>query len=433
MKTVLSRMMEEFRTWDLPSLTDRPLYFPEVHGKATVITGMRRTGKTSFAYQKMNQLLKDGIARDRILYLNFDDDRLVRFKLEDCQTILDVYYGEFPDNRDQLCYFFFDEIQRVKGWESFIRRLIDREKVQIVLTGSSSTLLSKEIATTMRGRAIRSVIYPFSFEEFLIHHKIFDTLPERLSDRDISKLRNALTHYFTIGGFPEVQDVDARALHLILQEYIDLVMFNDVVERHKVSNVQVLRFLLDAVFNNPAQKFSVNNFYTEMREQLKLKCAQSDLYDFLGFFEDAYIFFRVYIHSKSTKKRQVNPSKIYLIDVGLDRVAATDPDANKGHLLENMVCLQLLREGWQLEYYVTKRGGKEVDFYAYHPEAKAKKLIQVSYDIASKDTFEREMDALVIAGNETGITDRVIVTWDDEKTLDNGVKIVPAWLFLLGR
>ena len=433
MKIILSRMMEEFRTWVLPSLTDRQIYIPEVPGKVTVITGMRRTGKTFVSYQKMHQLLQRGISRDRILYLNFDDDRLLRFKQEDFQTVLDVYFGEFPGNRDQLCYFFFDEIQRVSGWENFIRRLIDREKVQITLTGSSSTLFSKEIASTMRGRSVRSVIYPYSFEEFLLHHKIFAAIPERFSDRDLSKLRNALTHYFTVGGFPEVQNVDARTLHLILQEYIDLVLFNDVVERHKVSNVPVLRFLMDAIFNNPAQKFSVNNFYKEMREQLKLKCAQADLYDFLGYFEDASLLFRVSLHSKSAKKRQINPSKVYLIDVGLDRVAVTDPDANRGHLLENMVCLHLLREGWKLGYYVTEKGGKEVDFYAYHPESKTKKLVQVSYDIAAKETFQRELDALVSAGIELGITDRTIVTWDDEKMLDNGVRIAPAWLFLLGR
>ena len=156
-------------------------------------------------------------------------------------------------------------------------------------------------------------------------------------------------------------------------------------------------------------------------------------YDFLGYFEDAYLLFRVSLHSKSAKKRQINPSKVYLIDLGLDRVAATDPDANRGHLLENMVCLHLLREGWKLGYYVTEKGGKEVDFYAYHPESKTKKLVQVSYDIAAKETFQRELDALVSAGIELGITDRTIVTWDDEKMLDNGVRIAPAWLFLLGR
>ena len=170
-----------------------------------------------------------------------------------------------------------------------------------------------------------------------------------------------------------------------------------------------------------------------MRAQLKLKCAQADLYDFLGYFADAYLLFRVSLHSKSAKKRQVNPSKVYLIDVGLDRVAAADPDANKGHLLENMVCLHLFREGWKLGYYVTAKGGKEVDFYAYHPESKIRKLVQVSHDIGAKETFQREIDALLVAGDELGISDRTIVTWNDERTLDNGIRIAPAWMFLLGR
>ena len=299
MKRILSRMMEEFRTWELPELAARDAYFPIVRGKATVITGMRRTGKTSLCYQKMKELLAGGVSRDRILHLNFDDDRLMRFTAGDFQTILDVYYSEFPQNRDCLCYFFLDEIQNVPGWEHFVRRLIDREKVQVVLTGSSSKLLSDEIATCMRGRSVRGVVYPFSFAEFLLADGVFETLPTRLSDRDISLLRNALRRYFTIGGFPEVQSVDERTRYAILQEYIDLVIFDDVVERHQVSNVQVLRHLLDTVLNNPSQKFSVSNFHKEMKGQLKLKCSLSDLYDFLKYMEDAYILFRLKLHSRS--------------------------------------------------------------------------------------------------------------------------------------
>ncbi len=432
MKTVLARMMEEFRTWDLPALTSRPLHFPEVSGKATVITGMRRTGKTTFAYQQILRLLKQGVPRDRILYLNFDDDRLRRFTLDHAQSILDVYYSDFPENRNELCYFFFDEIQKVAGWESFVRRLIDREKVQVILTGSSSTLLSKEIATTMRGRAVRSVLYPFSYKEFLLHNAIFKALPKRLSDKDISKLRNAMSLYFTTGGFPEVQNKDTRTRYLILQEYIDLVILLDIVERYKVSNVPVLRLLLDTLFNNPSQKFSIKNFHIEMRDQLGFKCARTDLYNFLEYLEEAYILSRVYLHSKSVKKRQVNPSKIYLIDPGLIHVASTDPEANKGHILENIVYLHLLREGWSVEYYVTQKGNKEVDFYAYHPERKERKLIQVSYEMNVKETFNRELDALLLAREETGIETCEIITWDDERTLESGIKICPIWLFLLG-
>ncbi|MBQ7649442.1 MAG: ATP-binding protein [Victivallales bacterium] len=432
MKRILSRIMEEFRTWELPELAYRDAFFPIVKGKATVITGMRRTGKTSLCYQKMKELLAGGVPRDRILHLNFDDDRLMRFTADDFQTILDVYYSEFPQNRDFLCYFFLDEIQNVPGWEHFVRRLIDREKVQVILTGSSSKLLSNEIATSMRGRSVRGVVYPFSFAEFLLADGVFETPPTRLSDRDISLLRNALRRYFTIGGFPEVQSVDERTRHAILQEYIDLVIIDDVVERHEVSNVQVLRHLLDTVLNNPSQKFSVSNFHKEMKDQLKLKCSLSDLYDFLKYLEDAYILFRLKLHSRSVKKAQVNPAKVYPIDMGLVRAVSRDPDANRGHLLENMAFLQMLREGWKMGYVVTEKGGHEVDFYATHPIDKRKRLVQVSYEMPSTETLKREVEALTQAGEELGVDERLIVTWDDEGELDGGISVVPAWRFLLG-
>ncbi len=432
MKKTLARIMEEFRSWELPQLTHRDAFFPIVKGKATVITGMRRTGKTSLCYQKMKELTDSGIPRDRILYLNFDDDRLMSFTSDDFQTILDVYYGDFPLNRDNLCYFFLDEIQNVSGWEHFIRRLIDRENIQVILTGSSSKLLSSEIATCMRGRSVRAVVYPFSFAEFLQAEGVFESLPPRLSDRDISLLRNALKKYFITGGFPEVQATDTRTRYAILQEYIDLVMFDDVVERYNVSNVQVLRHLLDSVLNNPSQKFSVSNFHKEMQAQLKLKCSLADLYDFIKYLEDAYILFRLSLHSRSVKKVQVNPAKIYPIDMGLVRAASRDPDANCGHLLENMVFLQMQREGWKMGYVVTEKGGHEVDFYAHHPIDKRTRLVQVSYEMPSRETLAREVRALTQAGEELGVTERLIVTWDDEADLDGDISVIPVWKFLLG-
>ena len=432
MKRVLSRIMEEFRSWELPRLAPRDAFFPIVPGKATVITGMRRSGKTSLCYQKMGELVAQGVSRDRIVYLNFDDDRLMRFTSDDFQSILDVYYGEFPQNCDCLCYFFLDEIQNVPGWEHFVRRLIDREKVQVILTGSSSKLLSSEIATCMRGRAVRSVVYPYSFGEFLLSEGTFRELPKRLSDHQIALLRGALRRYFTVGGFPEVQGVDDRTRFAILQEYINLVMFDDVVERYNVSNVQVLRHLMDMVLNNPSQKFSVSGFHKEMQGQLGLKCGLSTLYDFLKYLEDAYLLFPLRLYTRSVKKAQVNPAKIYLIDMGLVRAASRDPDANRGHLLENMVFLQMRREGWEMGYVVTDKGNYEVDFYAMHPVNKRRRLVQVSYEMPSAETLEREVRALMQAGEELNVQEKIIVTWDDDAELDSGISVIPAWRFLLG-
>lgn len=138
-----------FQERKLPALIARQKKFVQIPGKANVVIGMRRTGKTCFCYQKMQGLMAEGVPRTQMLYLNFEDDRLLGFTIHDFQTILDVYYGKYPQHHDVQCHFFFDEIQRIAQWELFIRRLLDTETVQIYLTDSSSKLLSTEIATQL--------------------------------------------------------------------------------------------------------------------------------------------------------------------------------------------------------------------------------------------------------------------------------------------
>ncbi len=432
MKNILKRMIEEFQRRNLPEMTGRDVHYPMLSGKATVITGMRRTGKTSLCIHKMQEIVADGVDKTRILYLNFEDDRLLNFKLEDCQTILDVYYSLYPENREKLCYFFFDEMQNVKDWERFIRRLIDVENVQIALTGSSSKLLTTEIATSMRGRSIKTEVLPFSFEEYMRYHKTFEQIPKNFCDADIAKLRNALSRYFRIGGFPEIYRYDELEHYTILQEYIDLVILRDVIDRHAVTNLPAIRQLVNSLFNSAAQKFSVIKFANTLNKSLGIKCSKNDIYSFMDYLEEAYIIFRIPIHSMSVRVRQVNPNKVYLIDIGMVRVMIENPDGDKGALLENLVFLHLRRQGWTLEYYNTSNG-YEIDFYAYHHKTKEKMLVQVSYSLNDEKTFQREVRALTQGGEELKVAKRLIVTWDDEKELDDGIHIVPAWRFLLNR
>jgi hypothetical protein len=163
MKQIITQLIDDFHERELPKLMARDIPLYEIKGKASVIIGMRRSGKTWFLFQKIKSLCDKGINKNRMLYLNFEDDRLMDFNVSKFQDILDVYYAKFPDNKNNCCYFFFDEIQGIQHWESFIRRLIDTENIQIFISGSSSKLLSSEIATCLRGRSLPIVMYPFSF------------------------------------------------------------------------------------------------------------------------------------------------------------------------------------------------------------------------------------------------------------------------------
>jgi len=428
---ILKRMLLEFQDRPILPVTRRDISFPILKGKATVITGMRRTGKTSFCFQKMQELLDAGLDKTQLLYLNFEDDRLFGFKLEDCQSIFDAYYSLYPDHRKKECYFFFDEIQNVDNWERFVRRILDTTDIHVILTGSSAKLLTSEIATAMRGRSISKEILPFSFAEFLRCRGVFETIPAHLSDDDIAHLRHEIGNYFQTGGFPEIYRYDDIATRVeILQEYSDMVVLKDVVERHKISNLTALRYLLAALYNSNAQKFSVSNFWKVLNKGIQVPCSKNDLFTFMNHLEEAYLIFRTELHAYSQKARMVNPDKVYLIDIGLVKAMVENPTANKGWLLENLVYLHLRRRKFEIGYYNT-RDNREVDFYACNKLNRKKILLQVTWSLHAVETYKREIPSLLLAGQELGIDQLFVITWDEEKKLEGGISVIPIWKFLI--
>jgi predicted AAA+ superfamily ATPase len=221
----------------------RTTVFPEIKGKADVVIGMRRSGKTWFCFLKINQLIQKKVPQNQILYLNFEEERLLGFTVNHFQEILDVYYGKFPENKNKTCYLFLDELQRIDQWEMFVRRLLDSENVQIYITGSSSKLLSTEIATSLRGRSLTTEIFPFSFQEFLRYHGLFTDKLKTYGSKTAAILRKAVKEYFQNGGFPEVQNIDPNIKTEILQSYIDTVLLKDVIDRHRVNNITAIKHL----------------------------------------------------------------------------------------------------------------------------------------------------------------------------------------------
>ncbi len=429
MKNTISQLIDDFHERDLPDPVLRAKVFPEIKGKADVVIGMRRAGKTWFCYQKIIELLKAGIRKNQILFLNFEDDRLLEFAVGHFQEILDVYYAKYPENKNSKCYFFFDEIQRIDQWEMFIRRLLDTENVQIYITGSSSKLLSTEIATGLRGRSITTEIFPFDFLEFLRFHGLFAEKPVTFGDKTASILRNAVATYFDTGGFPEVQGIDDHVRIDILQGYIDTVLLKDIIERHRVSNFIAIKYLVRSLMISSGQKFSVNKFYNTMKS-MSVKCTKNSLYEYLDHLVDAFLFSKVPVHSRSEKIRQLNPAKIYTIDTGLLNAMTFRNSSDSGRLLENMVFMHLRRNNFDVEYVNTK-DGYETDFFVHHKIKKQAALIQVCWKMSDKKTFERELRGLASAMDEFSIPSGTIVTWDDEAVLDGGINIIPVWKWLL--
>jgi len=429
MKNVISQLIDDFHERNFPELVTRNKEFSEVRGKADVVIGMRRAGKTWFCYQKIKELIASGIIKEKILYLNFEDDRLLEFAVNHFQEILDVYFGKYPEHRSDRCFFFFDEIQRIDQWELFIRRLLDTENLQIFITGSSSKLLGSEIATSLRGRSLAVEIFPFSFEEFLKFHMLFQDLPKTFGANTASVLRKAAKDYLEVGGFPEVQNLERNLRIEVLQGYIDSVLLKDIIERHKVSNVLVLKHLVRHVMNSAGGQFSVNKFFNTM-QSMAIKSTKNSLYEYLDHLTDAFLFYKVPIHSRSEKSRLINPAKIYTIDTGLLNAMSFRNSYNYGRLLETMVFMHLRRGGHDVEY-VTTKDGYEADFLARHRISGETQLIQVCWEMSDKKTFERELRGLKSAMDDLSLSTGTIVTWDDETVIDNKIKVIPVWKWLL--
>ena len=431
MKTAIKAILREFYDDGVPAdAVPRDVDYCEKLRAATVVKGMRRTGKTFVTYLKMRSLMEDGVKLGRIVHLNFEDERLKHMKVDDLHLINEVHAELHPECAKQKCWYFLDELQAVDGWEAYARRLVDSSKIQLSLTGSSSKLLSEEIATEMRGRSIPIEVFPLSFPEFIRFNGIMDEIPkDGWTERERGALRNAMTRYLECGGFPDVQHVSAGIRAGMLQGYVDAVLYRDVIERHEVPSIQALRYTLDYLFHNFARKISSRAIVGVLR-QMGVATGRESIADYLGYFKDAYLSYPVSIRSDSLAVKRVNPDKMYLIDTGLIRAMNAKMDQERGWLLENLVFMSLRRGFNKIEYYVTKGGG-EVDFLVQDNVTQKRRLVQVTWDMSDKQTFAREMNALKDAMAETGIKDGTVVTWDNEREID-GIRIVPAWKWCIG-
>jgi predicted AAA+ superfamily ATPase len=400
-----------------PALTRRDIRLPGISGKAITVIGMRRAGKTTFLWQILADRHAAGMDREGLLYFSFEDERLAGMSARDLNLVIEEYYRLKPDWRDRRrATFFFDEIQVVPGWEKFVRRLLDSEQIELFLSGSSAKLLSREVATSMRGRAVEAVIYPFSFREYLRHHgREPKQSPERLTKAERSSLEKDLLNYLGTGGFPEAQGLDSRDRQELLKGYVDVVLLRDVIERHAVSHPLALRWMVRHLLGNPAGSFSVNKFYRDLKSQ-GIAVAKDTLHGYLAHLEDAFLVRVVSVATDSERRRMVNPRKIYPIDPGLIPLFDRSGKANLGHALETCVLLELDRRGAEVAYMHTS-GGCEVDFLARHPSGR-EELIQVCASLDDPATREREIRALAEASPDDPKAVRTLIALDIPAALE---------------
>lgn len=377
----------------LPTLTRRDVWLPAVKGKATAVIGMRRAGKTSLLWQILADRQASGTPREGLLYFSFEDERLADLRVQDLDQLVENFYQINPSWRDaRRATFFLDEIQLVSGWELFARRLLDNENLDLFLSGSSARLLSREVATSMRGRAMEAVVSPFSLREVLRHAGREPTKPpDRLTKSERSQLNKDLADYLAHGGFPEAQGLDTRNRFELLRTYVDVVLLRDVVERHNLSQPQVLHWMVRQLLGNAAGSFSINKFHADLKSR-GVAVGKDTLHSYLAHLEDAFLVCCIDVATDSERRRQVNPRKVYPVDTGLIALFDRSGKSNVGHALETAVLHALHRRGAEVNY-VRTANGYEVDFLARDVSGKLT-LIQVCAELDNPATLAREVRAL---------------------------------------
>ena len=378
-------------------------------------------------FQCMNDLLQRGVKKDNILYVNFENERLVGITASDLDGLLIAHKELF--NSEGIIYLFLDEIQIVENWDKWVRKIYDTGKYRLIVTGSSSELLSSEIATSLAGRNLTYVVYPFSFKEYVVAKglKINKLQKYSVEKGTILKIMNDFLEY---GSFPEIAMTQSVSRKLeILSSYFDAIFFKDIVRRYGIREVGELNIFLKILSSNYASYFSSVKALNYFRSTGR-KISRVTLLNFLDYSKSVFLVGLLEKYEKSVRKRISMQSKTYIIDIGISRLFS---DTDKGRALENAVFLELSRKKEPTESinYLKLKSGKEVDFIL---GGKTKEIMQVSYEVSALNTRSRETSALVEAARGLGLKTGKIITYDyeGEETI-NGILIqyIPFWVWAL--
>jgi len=376
--------------------------------KIIVITGVRRSGKSTL----LRQLSKN---YTQFNYINFEDERLIDFTYHDFNTLLEVFLGLHPKSK----IFFFDEIQEIKGWEKFVRRLFT-EGYKLYVTGSNATLLSSEIATSITGRNLKIELYPFSFKEYLSYHNT--SIKKIFTTKEKAMISKQSTDYIQFGGFPEIlQSKDFEELNQIYQD----IIIKDLLVRRKIRDSKDFRELSLFLLSNISKKISYNN----LKELLEFSNT-SKVKNYVDFLCEAYIFFTITRYDTSLKKQMVNKKKVYAIDTGIVNAVSFQFSENKGRLLENAVFLELKRRYKDIYYFEDKN---ECDFIIKSGRT-ITQTIQVADSLSDPQTRNREIEGLLSAMDFFGLKKGCIITSDTEEQLikeNKQITIIPFWKWSL--
>ncbi len=429
----MNKLLYIFNEWfaaEIPPFIRRDFTYNILNTRNIVsIVGVRRCGKTYLMYQLIDGL-KEKVPHKNLIYINFEDDRLSPLDGSELSSLLNVYLQNFSPDPQHNIYLFLDEVQNVKGWEKTLRRIHDKNpKVSIVISGSSSKLLSSEIATSLRGRTLTFELYPFSFRSFLetkdvsIGYENIEFSPQK------DLVIRCLKEYFEYGGFPKVV-LEEKEKTKILEEYYRAIFYRDIIERYEIRNIRLFEDFLKTIIQSSSSLFSYGKAVNFLKS-VGHRVSKGTLIEYMKYIESAFLAFEVPILSRAVKDQLQYPRKIYSIDTGLKNAVCFRTGEDMGKMAENIVFLELKRRGDSI-YYWKDAVGHEVDFII-RKGLKVDKLIQVAWNIDEK-VQKREERALFKAMEMFDLKDGEVLTEDllsDRKVGDKTIHYMPLWKWLL--
>ena len=376
-----------------------------------IITGIRRCGKSVLLQQLRNKL------SEQDFFFNFDDERLASFTVSDFQALQECFYELFGQQHT----YYFDEIQNIPGWETFVRRLYN-EGCKVIITGSNARMLSRELGTHLTGRYISVEIYPFSFVEYLKLINVHPVQADFYTTAGRSNLLVQFKNYIEDGGFPKyLQTHSSRYLSSLYES----IIFRDVMARNALTNEKEIKELVFYLASNATRRIT----YSSLGKIIGIRHAET-VKNYLEYIQQTYMIFQLMKYSPSVKVQILNPKKIYFIDNAIISRIGFNATDNIGYKLENIVFIELKRRGYDLFYHSDK---KECDFIV-RQEAGITQAYQVTVSFSDTKTRKREISGLQEAMSVYGLSEGYIITMDEKETIqvDEGViHIVPAWEWML--
>lgn len=423
------KIIMQWKEFEVPKVFPRDIVINFNHDFITTVTGPRRVGKTYLCFDKIKELLDKGVSVENIFYINFEDEKLLGADANDLDNLLDTFYELSQIDKKENIYLFLDEIQNVKNWDVWVRRIYDMNKdLKIVLTGSSSKLLSREISTKLRGRILNVEVFPLSFVEYLEWKDVAFDFKGILHSKKRLRIKKEFLLYLFDGGYPSVLINENVSKEIILQNFFQSMIFKDVVERHNVKEIKKLQILAKLLFESATREISYNRLANKLKS-LGFNISKNTIIEYISYFEDAYLFFQNLKYEYSLTKQLGSMKKIYCIDNGLLNSVSFKFSDDVGKLMENLVFVELKRRGKEVFFH---RNKYECDFLI-REKNKVVEAIQVTEKL-NEENYKREVGGLLEVLETYKLKEGIILTRDvskEERVKGKRIRFVPLWVWLL--